>query len=1378
MKTTRLALLVGSLLGGALVSPTLAQVTIDTFTTSQSTLTAPPDQSSAVTGGADIIGTTRGIVQHELAGAGPSTDAVAAGLLTLTVPNTTPDSRAEARLSWDGDLLPNVLDPVGLGGVSLTTGNATGLRIRVASAGANAELEFTVYSSAANFSRAARLLPVIASSTDIFVPFTEFRVAGGTGANFASVGAIELTVRGKEITVVLDEITTSLPILAATKTATQVPVDVDGDGRVDPGDRVRYTVTFTNTGNNAVGVDLTDTVDANTTLDAATVSATPVARNDQYGWFGNVTLSADGSPFPTLLANDSDPDGDTVTVQSVTAVSAQGGTVTLVSAATGEFSYVPPVGFKGVDSFSYTIVDNDAHTSTATAYVDLEGIVWFVDNGCTVGCGAGTQASPFLTLPAAETPSGANDIIYVRTGIAAYDTGPANGFTLDVDEQLLGEGVALVLGGTTIIPIGTPPTLTNNDGTPGRGLTLAGTGAGTDTVRGLTLGVTTAAKIFGSAFGTLATDTITLNGNGQALDLTNGVLATTFASITSGSSAATGITLNQVSGGFAASGGTTITASTGQGIFVTQSSASANFGNTSVTGGTDGVSLQNSASGSHTFGTLAIATGSGIGFLHALNGGTVSVTGATTITNPTGTGISISLSTSPVTFASTTINKGASSGIGLSLSGNTNTTTFSNLAVTTNAGPGIVASSGGTLTIAGTASTVAATGGPALDVTSTTFGGGSGATFATASSTGSTGKGMNLDTVTGALTMNGGSISTPAGIAFDLNAGSANVTYAGSISNVANAFLVEITGRTGGTVNLSGNLSSITLGNGINVASNTGGTINFSGATKTLTTGADPAVTLATNTGATINFTNGGLEITTTSGTGFTATAGATAITVQGTVNTINSTSGTALNVNATPIGASDLTFQSISSGNNTVAADPVNGIVLNGTGASGNLIVTGTGSASSGGIIQFTTGPAISLTSTTAPQFSWMNIHDIGRSGIDGQQVTDFTLSNSVIDNVGTGAAGQYEESNIAFNDNGAFTTTSLSGAVSITNNTLNNARRHGIQIENGNGTISNLTISNNILTSSTSAAVSLGTAILVLQQGSATLTSHLTTGTINGNTITNFPSAEGIAILGGSGNATNNASATLGANGSPIAITNNSISGQAAAASHMGSNAIRASMNSQFGVMNLNISNNGTVGSPITNIQGQGVSVFAGGSITGSTTIANNVIVANQTLAAGTQGMAVQVDDGPAGLGTSAADYNFIITSNNVSNYEGSGIRAIARASLGKMDVTIQNNTVGTPILANRNGIRIDSGSAAGDVTLCLLMTGNTSDGSGVNAGMGIRKQGTVATVNDFGIVGLSPSPTTGANAAAKVTADNPAGGGTDAISGDNFVSCTITP
>jgi Ca2+-binding RTX toxin-like protein len=461
-------------------------------------------------------------------------------------------------------------------------------------------------------------------------------------------------------------------------------------------------------------------------------------------------------------------------------------------------------------------------------------------------------------------------------------------------------------------------------------------------------------------------------------------------------------------------------------------------------------------------------------------------------------------------------------------------------------------------------------------------------------------------------------------------------------------------------------------------------------------------------------------------------------------------------------------------------------GIVL--TNTNGSFVITGgantaVGGNSSGGTIQNVTGYAIAMSNVQNPSFTNINIQSAGRSGIDGQGVTNFTLANSTINNVGTAAVGPFEESNISFNDGGTFTTSTLSGVVSITQNILTNARRHGIQIETGSGTISNLTITNNTLTSSTNATVSLGTAILVVPQGSAGTTAHLTTGNISNNTITNFPSAEGIALLCGSGNTGNNTSSTCGASGTPVNITNNTIAGQAAAASHLGSNAIRASMNSQVGVMNVNINCNGkttggcTATGPITNIQGQGISVFAGGTITGTATITNNVIIANQTLGAGTQGLAIQVDDGPAGLGTSAANYNTTISNNSVSNYEGNGIRVIARASLGFLDATIQNNTVGAPILTNRNGIRVDSGSAVGDVGVCMNMTGNTSAGSGVNAGIGIRKQGTVATTNDFGIVGLSPSPATDVQAAAFVAGLNPAGNGVDVLSGQNFVNCTQT-
>lgn len=911
-----------------LASSAGAQTTIDLFTTNQATLSAPPDAASTATGGADIIGTRRGLAVKNLLGTGPTSAGAAGGAFSLAVTATTPDSRGEARLSWDGDTNPTVLDPVGLGGVNLVGGSARGFRIRVNSTSvAGVELELAVHTDAANASRAARLLPLIAAPTDVLIPFSEFRVASGSGADFSDVGALELTVRGRELTVVIDEITTSSPVVAATKVDTQI-VDVDTDTRVDPGDRIRYTVTITNPGNDAVSVALADTVDPNTTLIAGSTSATPIARNDQYGWFGNVTLAVDGAPFPTLLANDDDPDGDTVTVQAGTfpATTAQGGAVTLVDAASGEFSYSPPPGFAGVDTFAYTIVDDDAHTSTASAYIALAGVVWFVDDSNTTPPFNGTQADPFQTLASlmGADPDLPGDTIFVFDDDGTPYPG---GLVLEAEQKLLGEGVGLVLSGTTIVPAGGTPQITNAGGA---GLTLA-----TDnTIRGLDVTATSGAGILGATFGTLTTSNLNVTATGgSALDLTTGNLAATFGTLSStGAGLQRGLNLGTLTGSLTATT-TSLTNPTTDGILVASSgTATFSFGATTV---------------------LDNAIGSG----------------------PTADGIDVATGNSGGSF------------------------TFTSLALTTDGGTGLRANASGTLNVGGTASTIASTGGPALDVVGTSFG--AGATFAAVSSTNSAGKGVNLDTVSGALTINGGAISNATGVCFDVNGGAGNISYAGSISCTANNFLVEITGRTGGTVALSGNLSGTGSSNGINVASNTGGTINFSGATKTLNTGADAAVTLATNGGATINFTGGGLDIDTTSGTGFNATGGATAITVQGASNTIASTTGTALNVANTTIGGGNLNFLSVS------ANGAVNGIALLNTGAAGSVIVSGDGGGAnngSGGTIQNTSAEGILLNNTDNVSLGYMNVVNSGTDSIRILDLNGFTLNRSNIDD-STGA-------------------------------------------------------------------------------------------------------------------------------------------------------------------------------------------------------------------------------------------------------------------------------------------------------------------------------------------------------------------------------------
>ena len=182
----------------------------------------------------------------------------------------------------------------------------------------------------------------------------------------------------------------------------------------------------------------------------------------------------------------------------------------------------------------------------------------------------------------------------------------------------------------------------------------------------------------------------------------------------------------------------------------------------------------------------------------------------------------------------------------------------------------------------------------------------------------------------------GTTISNPSGIAYREDTSTATVNYNGTITKTNNA------------------------NNAVDINAKTGGATTFSGAISATTSTAN-AIDL-TNTGGTVTF-RGGLVVNTTSGIGFNATGAGTTVNVcdenpcnpgatGALVNTLTTTTGTALNVANTNIGANKLEFRSISAG--TAASGPTNGIILNTTGSGGGLSVTGTGTtAGSGGTIR-----------------------------------------------------------------------------------------------------------------------------------------------------------------------------------------------------------------------------------------------------------------------------------------------------------------------------------------------------------------------------------------------------------------------------------------
>jgi hypothetical protein len=495
-----------------------------------------------------------------------------------------------------------------------------------------------------------------------------------------------------------------------------------------------------------------------------------------------------------------------------------------------------------------------------------------------------------------------------------------------------------------------------------------------------------------------------------------------------------------------------------------------------------------------------------------------------------------------------------------------------------------------------------------------------------------------LSSVAGALTMAGGALSGAATRAIDIDGGTASVTYTGTITNG---------------------------GSGIRVANKTGGTVALTGPAKTLTTGANPAVTLSNNTGATIDFTNGGLVIATTSGAGFSATDGGT-VTVTGPNNTIDSIGGTALNIANTTIGASHVTFQRITSG--TASNSAATGIILDHTGPSGGLRVTGTGTPGSGGTIQHKTGAngststgiGIYLNTTSDARFAWMQLNDFQNFAIRGHAVTGFVLDNSVVNGT-NGTSNAVADALVAGVQNGedSIRLTDLFGVASITSTTMSGGFTDTLHVENTTGTLTRLTVDQSTITGRD--AASANDAMNVLSNNG---------GTVMNVTVTNSTLTTGI-------NKVFNAGARIDTT-VDVAFRGNTVTNIATLANIVpGGGGV--SFNG-LGNMTYDISNNtfdfSNGGDGIKSI---GVNVFKGGGSTGnfSGTIIDNTIGATGVPGSGSGPAASALNLDSQGTGISTV----LIQGNSVFGYDEAGIRLNNVDGSSVLNAVVVGNTVAEP-------------------------------------------------------------------------------------------------
>jgi hypothetical protein len=1061
-----------------------------------------------------------------------------------------------------------------------------------------------------------------------------------------------------------------------------------------------------------------------------TVTVAPNLSNDSYSAIGNTQLVADGHSTPTtphttsatnILTNDvSDA---AITVTAGTFATTNGGSVTINAA--GKFIYIPNVGSKTADSYTYTATSNGV-SATATINFSVSEMVWYVQAGGAAG--DGRSNSPRNILPSGSLGA-TGDFIYVQKELSGTTSGS---ITLLASQRLIGAGATLN------VPTSSPALTIAGDASKTPTLTNTVTLASSVTVNGIDMSTTTNGAITGASvtgINVTVRNLTTTTGTGLSITGTGNTGSITITSVTTGA-AANGINVNNfASPGTVTINGANITGTTDTAMnFASVTGVS--LGTTSINQ-TSQTALALNATPITLTGNLTIATsagGTGVSF----GGGNASIaagTNAFSITNTsTGTGISATAGSIFITGSNNSIS--TQSGTALNAANATITSsglTFANVSangavnainLSSVTATGSIVISAGTLTggagatfnLSGGTGTVIYNGGmsqatPAHPLLSVSGGHSGILVFNTGLLSATNGTGLQFNNADGSYNFNGTTTLNGGDAGIDVaNGSTGNFSFGSgtSVTNPTNEFLT-VQNSAPQLFLYSGSFNKTNGTRGILISGNTGGTITFNGTgTKVLTaTGSANAIDLTSNTGATINFLANNLVLTTATGTGFNATGGGT-IHVTGTGNIITSVGGIALNVVNTTIGPSGLTFQRIS------ANGGANGIVLDNTGSNAGLTVNGDGTNwFSGGTIQNTTGTdgassgnGIYLNSAINIALSYMQLNDHANHAIRGNNVTGFSMHRTRI----TGTNG-----NNVGSDEGAISFNNLLGTGSITNSFIAGGAEDNVRIANTSGTLNRLMMSSDTLQANGSSG---NDAILI--DGSSTAVLNATIQ----NCVFTASRANQIHYV------INNSSS------GDIVITGNKIS-----------NNHPNKLGSDFGINIGSTSTNGVTysvtGNTVNDAGGSGIEVgrLAGGGGSMSGSISNNVVGTTGVANSGSNASSCIVV-GIVGAGTTAT-HTSTITNNTLRQYTNYGIRLINRGTgAGYLNATVTNNNIAEPSpnaasFAAYSGIRAELGASStgpDDGKTCLVISGNILNQTGSSTQADIRVFGRFGTKTAF--------------------------------------------
>ncbi len=297
---------------------------------------------------------------------------------------------------------------------------------------------------------------------------------GGLSASSSVIVTInsipDAPVANPDIATTAEETALTIAVLANDTDGDSEALSVGGVGQgahgtvtVDASQRAVYTPaadffgsdTFTYTAADPTGRTATGTV----TVTVTNVAEAPDARDDA------ASTDEDTPVTMTVLANDSDADGDALSITAAT----QGthGGVTFTSSA---LTYTPAANYDGADSFTYTVDDGSGRTDTATVTITVVGVndppvatadsaSTAEDTAVTIAALANDSDADGDTLAITAVTQGARGTVTFTTDALTY-TPAANANGSDSFTYTLGDGQggsATATVAVTITAVNDPP---------------------------------------------------------------------------------------------------------------------------------------------------------------------------------------------------------------------------------------------------------------------------------------------------------------------------------------------------------------------------------------------------------------------------------------------------------------------------------------------------------------------------------------------------------------------------------------------------------------------------------------------------------------------------------------------------------------------------------------------------------------------------------------------------------------------------------------------------------------------------------------------------------------------------------------------------------